>query len=388
MFARLKLRQALALVVLGGLLTFQNCSDAPSNNDQTQSSYNESLPFAYSAKVDTVAYMSCSEIKTSVENRAYFSYRVGAYNNSTGGLTLTDPFRTATQYYQTADRANAFAQSDLNSNTRLNLSVRLRSNSQSVWSTGSTRAGFEIDSFLPQLDSPDVAGPLAGVANGRMMNYFPGSGAQRLMEASLRFFEFENVSVETRNNLEGSGSPAYLAVAYSNTADELDTSVRVPGVNPVNSTQPVTAAMAYGTGYAFTFALPAGTTAGERRVISSLQEVDLSTSRNVAAAWDCSSSYQFMILRPEDVAAGLVTCATGPDLATSSQTAALNAVRRVLRVEDWYVDMNRHCVVPKNTGDYCYGSLQSGQSIQYTSVACTNSGATLCPHWVSVCIRH
>lgn len=385
MSRRLKLRHAIGALLIGVLMTYQNCSQAPESTSDSTSSYVSGLPFAYSSKVDTIAYMSCSEIKNTVEPRAYFSYRLGAYNNSTGGITLTDGFRQDTRFYSTTERGQALNASSLNGNTRLNLSIRSRSNLQSILAQGTMRVGNEIDSFLPPLDSAEVAGPLAGVAVGRMMNYFPGSGTKRLVEASVRYYQFENVSKDTRNNLEGSGTPAYLVVGYSGSTDELDTVLR----KPPGSTNP---AVAYGTGYALTFGLPSEWSSTERRVLGTsagVTEIDLTTNQQVStASWECSAGYQFMVVRPEDKAAGRVVCDAGPDLATAPQQPGLNAVRRVLRVEDWFVDMNHKCIMPKRTGDYCYGALQTGQAVNYTKGVCVNGGATLCPHFVSVCIRH
>ena len=64
-----------------------------------------------------------------------------------------------------------------------------------------------------------------------------------------------------------------------------------------------------------------------------------------------------MVIRPEDLAAGRVICNAQVDRPNgTTQQAALNAVRRVLRVEDWFVDLDHHCIIPKHTGDYCYGT--------------------------------
>jgi hypothetical protein len=374
------------MTVLGMILTYQNCAQTPDSTSNSASSYASSLPFAYSAQIDTIGYMSCSEIKTAVEPRAYFSFRVGAYDPSTGGLKLTDDFQRATRFYSTQQKAQALAQSDLNKGARLTVSIRSRTNLQQIWYQNSLEVGNEIDSLLPPLDSMDVAGSLAGTGQGVYRNYFPGSGAKRLMEGSLRFYEFENVAKTTRNNLEGSGTPSYLVVGYSTNSDELQTNLRVPAAT-TGTTQP--ASVAYGRGYAFTFNLPNGYTNAERRVVSQVREIDLSTGQPPVgnSTWDCSTSYQFEVVRPEDIVAGRVLCNTAPDIATSAQQKQLAAIRRVLRPEDWYVDLNHHCVVPKITGDYCYGTLQTGQAIQYGGTNCTTTTTNLCPHFVSVCVR-
>lgn len=400
---RLKMRHVLAgLVVISVLFAYQNCAPTNDSGTSTLSSYASTLPFAYRAQIDTMAYMSCSNITAGVNPRAYFSYRASAYSNRTGGIMLSSPFITATSHYTTANRALALSSSDLNAGALLNLSIRSRSNAQSVWQTTGVRSGYEIDTFLPELDGPDVAGVLAATgapsASSFMnfVNYFPGTATRRLMEASLRYFQYENVASQTRGNLEGVGNPAYLVVGYSGSPDPSDTTLRMPP--PAVAGTVVTADKAYGVGYQFAFSLPTGYSSGERRVISSyngLQEVDLSTGQTQASSWDCGAggNYQFEIIRPEDIVSGYVTgCYLGPDTyANSQQQQALAAVRRVLRVEDWYVDVAHHCVVPKGTGDVCYGQLQGTQKILYGPPSCplvsSNDPNYTCPHFVSVCIR-
>ncbi|NJL24732.1 MAG: hypothetical protein HC902_05895 [Calothrix sp. SM1_5_4] len=198
MSSRLKLRHALAVAGVGIVLSFQNCAQPPEDSGlYSASSYQSKLPLAYDAKVDTISYMSCSGITADVEKRAYFSFRTGAYNPLTGGISITDEFRAATKYYSPTERAKVLSVSDKNANTRLNLSVRLRSNLQSIWAQNELRLGEEIESFLPPLSSSEIAGPLGAVSQGSYINYFPGAQNQRLMEASLRFYQFENVAADT-----------------------------------------------------------------------------------------------------------------------------------------------------------------------------------------------
>lgn len=389
-------------------MTYTNCAQAPDETTSTeQSSFADGLSFAYVEKADTIAYMSCSEVKESVNQRAYFTFRVGAYQSCqpvpgfvsssctpTGGLTMSDAFRKSTAYYSTQDRARLFTGA-VNGDTRLNLSVRLRGNLQSMYrESSSSVSGANIDSFLPPLSGAEIAGPLAGVKTGYLMNYFPGATDKRLMEASLRFYKFENIMKTTRTNLAGGGDPAYLVMGYSESSDELEEKLRVPatvnGAPFANLSTTAQARYAYGTGFALSFALPNGYSGGEQRVLSSTvtpQEIDLATNQPRASSWDCSTGYQFVIVRPEDLSA--VSCRRGPDqYRDANQQKALAYIRRVLRVEDWYVDMDNHCVVPKRTGDYCYGDpAKQGRTIQYTTAACTNAGSTLCPHFVSVCVR-
>lgn len=382
----LKMRHAIAASVIGLILVFQNCAQVdPGENDGTSSasSFESGLPFAYDAKLDTLSYMSCSQMvdqAVNVEKRAYFSYRAGAYSATTGGLKLTDEFRQATRFYAPADRARLFSTSEKNASTRLSLSIRQASNYQVPWKEGEFRIGEEIESLLPALDSAVIAGPLSASQPGAMVQYFPGSHTHRLLEGSLRFYNYENTSKLTRDNLDSRAS--ILVAGYQNSSSEMDTALRGPEGQKADKV--------YGTGYYLRFALPVGYTSGERRVLSpngGVEELDLLTNSIKTANWDCGTNYQFMIIRPEDKAAGVVLCDAMVDrYDNATEQAALNAVRRVLRVEDWYVDIKRRCVIPKRTGDYCYGPL-NGRAIQYGSASCLNGTTSMCPHFVSVCIK-
>ena len=401
----LKLRHGLLIVAVGGLLLFQNCAQPPdSSSTNSASSYEEGLPFAFKESLDTVAYMSCSDITADVEKRAYFTFRAGAYGPNSG-LSMRKDFYDKTRFYTVTERARALGASDLNGNTLFNFSIRRNDNLTSILLENaqlqSPRSGREIESFLPVLSTPGIAGPfaaripLSGELYGPRINYFQGSASRRLVEASLRFYQFENVAKQVRSDLEARNT--ILTAGYSTSGSEIETGLRQEAGR--------TTEFAYGTGFFPLFALPAasplrpGPTSGERRVIASIEEVDLSpTGRpNQGNQWDCLSTWQFMIVRPEDLpgtAAGpvpKVNCRTQPDaFANATEEAALRAIRRVLRVEDWFVDVTNRCVVPKRTGDYCYGAAArppANLPIRYTTAACIDRPTELCPHFVSVCIR-
>jgi hypothetical protein len=378
---RLNLRHGVLVGIAAFLLLFQNCSRPEDPQESSLSStqsgaagYISQLPSAYEAKLDTLAHMSCSNITENLPRRAYFTYRAGAYSNLSGGLTMTQAFRDATRFYNAKQRAEALQQSLANANTRLNMAIRSEANVDSIFKEGSLVVGEELESFLPPLDTAAVAGPLAGLAAGQMMNYFPGSGAQRLMEASLRFYKYENVVKDSRDRLGASDATtaAYLAMGFSSTSDEANQVLRRPLM---------------GSGFKLSFGLPAGYSGGERRVIGSVQERSLATNQPTGSTFDCLANYQFMIIRPEDKAANRVVCNAFVDKSdNTTEEAALRALRRVLRVEDWYVDVKNHCILPRGTGDYCYGDLQ-GRTIQYGVSTCANTPTTMCPHFVSICIR-
>ncbi len=399
---RVKYVSFVALVLI--LLVYQNCAQ---NGDKTASnelSYNQSLPFAFKATIDTIGYMSCSNVTDPGANpRAYFTFRAGAYDNSTGGLSMTKDFYDATAYYTQTERAVALASSEYNSNTLLSLSIRSSSDFQRPYSAGDVLAGEALDSFLPALDSAQIAGPFASEAIdassgfGLPLNYFPGTGDQRLMEASLRFYKNpDNVAKAVRDAAGGSG---YLTVAYTQTADIMHTLLRspldfnLPAATPPSASQ-TTSNSVFGTGYKIGFTLPYGYGSGEQRVLANISETNLLTRAPQSATWNCDSNFQFFIVRPEDIypTPRLQNYVIGADKsATASEQAALIAIRRVLRAEDWWVDARNHLVIPKAPGgDYCYGKIGTAP-VDYpgagSSIGCPVSANGICPHFVSVCIR-
>lgn len=397
----LKTRHVLIVSCIGLILTFQNCSQASFDGENEESSFESGLPFAYSAKIDTISYMSCSGMSDNAPSRrAYYTIRAGAYgtcnpadvncspfSSPLAGLSMSNDFREATKYYDKKQKAHLFSMSDKNANTFLSLSIRSTGDYQLPWKEGNLAAGEELDAMLPSLDSPAIAGPLGFSSPGQTLNYFPGSHSQRLMEGSLRYYNFENTSKLTRDTLNN--REALMVLGFSNSADPLDVGLRSPDQAEPTQTQ-LPGNRAYGTGYYLGFSLPFGYSAGEQRTLSAAQgveEINLMNNQPNNASWDCSANYQFMVVRPEDKASGAVNCdATIDRYADANQQAALNAIRRVLRVEDWFVDVARKCIMPKRTGDYCYGNVQ-GRQIMYGVASCINDGTRMCPHFVSVCIR-
>lgn len=402
MLSSLNSRRILLVGVISVLLVFQNCAPAPEQSDllDSKSSYTENLPFAYDSKIDTLAYMSCSDMANgSYQPRSYFTFRAGSYsskytssgqyNSAKGGISITNDFRTKTQYYSNTDRGQALSASAENANAYLNLSIRQSSNLRSIYQADATASGYDIDTFLPPLDSAELAGQIGSIPQGQYVNYFSGTNDKRLMEASLRFTRYENVAEENRANFNAGSS--MLVMGYSQTADAMDTQLRAPATaTGTNANR-----YAYGTGYKLNFTWPSRMTSSQKnRVISpnvGIQEYDLATgSLKSNGAFDCSANYQFMVVRPEDIAAGRVACRVGADRINTqfpAQPAMLDAIRRVLRVEDWFVDLDNQCVVPKRTGDLCYGSNLGSRTIVYNGATCADDNLYRCPHFVSVCIR-
>lgn len=386
--------QFIAVIVVGLLLTFQNCSQPLDQNaNQTLQAFKNGLPFAYSAKIDTIAYMSCSRVPSGYDPLAYFTFKVGAYTAGSSGLGLNDTFLSATKYYSTDYRATAFAESEANQGAMLQLSIR-KSNDYQTPVSGNQQAlhvGQDLGPFLSELDTNPIASQLAVLGSNQFKNYFSGNTADfangtGLMQSSLGFLQSETTITSVRSLLQT--NQALLALTYTATADPASKDARGP-----NGT---TKSGIYGTGYKIGFRTPSGWS-GDNRVLSSVTEMDLGAGTTPAIRqWTCPPSMQFMIVRREDVAPiGNILCNQAPDPAPGTLSASdqkiLTALRNVLPSGDWYIDMQYHCVVPTSVinATPCYGDRTNMVPIDYTSTSCTAFDGTNvgnCPHWVSVCL--
>jgi hypothetical protein len=365
----------------------------------------QNLPFAFLATADTISYMSCTRMPTTLDTSAYYTFRVGAYNSG-AGLSLTSAYGTATQYYSSVNRGQALSQSTANSGATLQLSVRQLGNFQNVLSgAGSAVApGLDTGPFLSELDTNPLASQLGSLVNGAFNNFFQGSflnftGGNGLMQSSLIFMESETASYSVRAHLNN--RQAILAMTFTESAAAADTSARAPA-----AASP--ASVAYGIGYLLQFTAPPaypGWATSDPRVLQSVTEMDLGGGTLVPPTglpWNCPATSNFKIVQPSDVfptATGSnFVCNMQPDPQMSSLSAAdqatMTAVRSVLPIASWYVDMTNHCVIPKTAAALtsCYGDRTGSVNIDYTSGSCTafNQSTQVignCPHWVSICTR-
>jgi hypothetical protein len=402
MSSRLTLRHVAFTACLGLLMVYQNCAQAPSDTNQdSASSYEESLPFAYTLKLDTISYMSCMDITDPVQTRGYYTFRVGAYRppdvgGTYSGLGLSDDYLTKTQYYSLTDRARALSLSSANANALLTLSVRSAANYQQPWILAGSDApltpGFDVDTFLPGvLASDEYAGPLAATPSGQYRNYFPSQDDERVVEASLRAYNSKGNMDFLRQTL----GAAYLVAGFSTSQDELDTNLR----SSTDMSGGTITSSVLGSGFKVQFGsgrvlASSSISSAPARTLSDIVERNMDTGSDLQNGWDCST--QFMVVRPADVGGLNGKCSTNVDRAPANNAQAqkeLDAIRRVLPVEDWFVDVVHHCAVPKSTiGDYCYGANIGTRVIQYTQPGCyindnDPTGTKACPQYVSVCIR-
>lgn len=386
---------AFALTVLL-LFVFQNCADPLDLANQDSTSFASTLPFAYDTEIDTIAYMSCSEMGTDYNPRAFFTIRAGGYGVGSG-LRLSGPYLSATSNFTPGQRADSLAQNETNANTVLQLSVRQRSDPQSVLASsggGSVQENKDYSNMLAPLDSPAIAERLVSLGETDRIHYFTGvpglSG--RLLEGNVRYLDSEVAAGSVRENLRDAGM---LTVTYTDGMQANSIAAKTPDSTDRKK--------AYGKGYQLDFRMGFGIdkanasnrpvfTRGIHRVINSIQEVDLQR-RSPAEAnlrpWDCSNTYTFIIVRPEDVDGGKTACLRMADPLTPSTAdrPALEAIRRVLRPEDWWIDLGRKCVMPKQSNGFCYGRDTQGKlDIKYDGGDCSTTGLS-CPHYVSVCVR-
>ena len=371
------------------LFVFQNCASSLDLASQDSPSFTNELDFAYDTEVDTIAYMSCSELNSDYNARALFSFRVGAHSGNSG-VRLTKAYLSATEYFTPSQRANALAESEVNSNAILQLSVRRRNDLQSVLTTSDNDSFSENEDYtniLTSLDSSPIVERLVALKENQRIRYLLGvSGLNgRFLEGSLRPMKSEQAASDVRNYLR---NDAMLTLTY---ADALTT-----GSTTARSPNPKDRQKAYGKGYQVDFRkgprISSGDTISRQyriavpRVLNSIREVDLQKRSPVAAnlrPWACEARYTFIIVRPEDTA----YCKKEADSVgalTASKRQTLAVVRRVLRSEDWWVDLNKNCVIPKQSNGFCYKRSTSSPSIGYNTTDCKIDN---CPHYVSICLR-
>lgn len=176
------------------------------------------------------------------------------------------------------------------------------------------------------------------------------------------------------------------------------------------------------------------------RVLASVTETNYQTEVASPQGWSCPERLRFMIVHPEDnrnaelhlnedasggvspllrarVWCGVVSGGLSghdvnfyEDVKSADRTADKEIVRSILPLEDWYVDYDSQCVVPKHSGVSCYQRPQSGTLLRpinyYASSSNSDSfelggqtfqmnrscglsadGSPTCPHYVSICYK-
>jgi hypothetical protein len=386
---------AAGLTLASAALASGCTSPVQSSGDDVVTAQGKLLGFSYDTSLDQFTHMSCSNMPMASANAfntsAYFTYRMGAYNQ--GGITLTDAFYTSLKKYTLERQSEILAASPANSGTVLQLSMRGRLDYQNLFVKSGTSAVASQDYFnlLTPLGTSDVAQLFVNnPVGGRIKHIRNGSPGGYLLEGSLYFTDNAALTQSTRNFLQGvgnlQGNAGVITLTYSNggmtkARSQADT---VKG-STANSSRAV-----YGRGYSPTFSQPAvaGLYSGyPQNVVTNMQESSLDSTIALPAmpVWTCPAGMQLRIIRAADVGLSGTNCVRKSD--PNPLPADLAILRNTLKVEDWYIDLADRCMIPKRSGMDCYGSLTN---IKYTmGDACTTdaNGFSDCVQFASTCYR-
>ena len=391
-------RALLAAIATVGLVGCTQPVDVDA--DTVLTSKGKSLAFSYDTVIDQISHMSCTNMpmtSSAYNKSAFYSYRVGAYSN--GGLMLKDSFFETLKNKKAEYMSEVLAASPHNSNTILQVALRSRANYQSIYAASSSPVlDQDYANMLSELGAPGVSDSLIALpVNGRLRFLRNGSVGGTRLEGSLYFTSNATLTQATRDFIQGRGGTSsntgMLAVTYTNGSDTSARSIVDFSDNDTDTTTNLKSV--YGRGYIMTFAKPAvsGVTLPSNypeNVISLVQEQSLdSTTPITAGNWSCPTTMQFRIVRAEDINKSGARCRKMPDPALISPE--LRLVRNSLRTEDWYVDMDNRCIVPKKAGtdgrNGCYGTITD---IKYNlGDACTtdSNGFSNCTQYASICYR-
>lgn len=382
-----KVTRAIAFAVMAAVpvVAFNNCSSPYVEKKADANSLSEKADHAYDAHFDQLAYMSCSGLQSKTfDQSAYFTFRAGAYRS--GGIKLRDGYLASIEreFRLPEDQIEYISSSPMNSNSFAQMAVRSRANFQAVFTqNGSGEVGEDYANFFAELGTYELVEMLYDLTAGARLRYvrngYP-TGAR--FETSLHFGDSPALAESVRTMLAGEGM---IALTYSDKE-----------ISPTYARGPTdlyggdASKSAYGKGLVVSFRQPTPPQGGlygqyPNYALREVTELNLENRADTTdiRPWSCPMSMQFRIVRPGDNPGA--PCNAAPDPAILSSELA--AVRRSLRVEDWYVDMANRCITPKKQqGRDCYGNIQT---IQYSLAnACIPGTSTQdCVHWASICIR-
>ncbi len=403
---------------------FQNCtSSVPFGQTNYYSGLVESSVFPYEVGFDQVVYMSCSEQENvQSDGGTLFTFRIGAYRNM--GIRITEKYRDSIEKLTDENIISALQESLISSGTRLQFAIRSMDDLQAMYSSGTNGSesleGVDYYNFFSQMGSEDLSRLLWFVEPGEYLrNYVSGRHAKeyrfegqlsfmasQVMERGLRnFFGNRGVIALTfaqygENNPLGPGSFVNLQREIGNDISDN------PDINNIHQ-------KVFGMAIQPRFKQPSLSNGGNPgpdmppRVMASITEYLIDSRRTVSdmRPWECPQDMQFMIVLPDyasyqplddegnPIGGEVIRCATLPDPIYPGPR--LQIIRQSLFSEEWYVDLERGCVVPKGTvvQGTCYGvnsNTQRTHRINYDTFSedCGfQSEGGLCPHYASICFR-
>jgi hypothetical protein len=345
---KLNLNFCLALGLLLLALGYQNCGWEMESPSADSSSSSGSL-FAYSATVDRIAYMGCSDNNTNTE---FFTFRAGAFDTNRAGVKLTPEIQKLLTGKTTTRKIEILNEQEYNRDAQLQLALRPFDD----LAAAITVNGIAVfKNILTPLNLSPIAPDLVALAAN---TYLPDS--KYSMKGNLQFGQANDNGL--RDYL--SQKSAILTLTYLK-KDQQYISRDIEGKVP-------------GQGYHVRFDCGMS----NKHVLCSVQEYDLYKKQPVGS-WDCPAAYQFRIIRDGEAGnAGCNAFGAVPS-AASSDYAIYNEVRRILG-NNWHIDMYNRCVMPSSGIGSCYGS----QTIDYSlSGSCDQPGQAACVRHLSVCLK-
>ncbi len=408
------------------LVSFQNCGKAgfDGTGEEVASStsdaaltakYGEStaqkvaaIPFAFDASFDQIAYNSCARNGLAT-SKGYFTISAGAYGDFGGGVRIKDNFFNYADsnfkaiYPETSLTENQYreylADSPENNGAQPMMAIRTSNSLTDIHSANnSATLGADIQAMLSNLTDSLLMVSLT--QKGTVASYLPFSSEQKVLEGKLTFNTTEALAQSFRDDLMGAG---VLTVTYTKTSGQLN---EVRGPASAVSTYPVK--KAYGRSYKLGFgnvAAPAssGTVASNpNNILTDIWESDLE-SPSTGIQWNCDYNRRYLIVRSQDAASCPQEDAS--KLSDANYRKELQIIRRHLRADQWDVNVERRCAVPKSgTSLACYTEetvngaavgvnyARNAECFQSNKDASSYSSSTIptarCAQFVSVCTRY
>jgi hypothetical protein len=405
------------------LFSYQNCGVEPPQSlfDKLQT-----YKFPYEAKINQIAYMSCSEQEGVLnDSGVFFTFRVGAHG-SNAGLRLSDSFLYETRREDNEDRAFLLADEAGSLNHRVQFSLREQADLSAMYTNDGTSGieGRDYDFIFGDLGSKEMSASLVSLAPGEYLNYWAAGGIARdaYMLGDITFNASESMAGLLRTFLTDKGilalgfaTPSQQSILLNRGSYNLDSQDDDGDGNEDDADDDIVPFdEAYGLGYRLKFKQPNPQNwqyAGPphinmpKRVLESIQEYDLSGITNNSVSWNCPTNLQLRVVLPEHAMRndiGTQQLCPDPDPArplTGSDLDNFRIVRNSLPASDWKINWARKCVVPlKSTLGSCYGisaipdpitrAQVTRDPVYNTTQSCNPAVAPgVCGHYVSICLR-
>lgn len=430
---RSNLLKSLSAACAAGILifSFQNCGKAGFEGALEEASIDTaskdtSAPFAYSATFDQITYNSCFGAGLGT-NPAYFTIKAGSHD--AGGVNVTANFldyvKTALkpQYPATTvtvEQMKAYVgETQENASATLQMALRTRGSPQQVRNpSGSTPAlGVDFMNLMGDLTDDRFMEPIFRSLGG-VVNYFPLAlnQSQRIMEAKLTYNSNEGVAYSLRNDLSNNGM---LALTYTAPGSSAPYAARVPSsATSTNSagTTITDTSVAYGRGYAMTFAADIApmtqiinntqavqpNSKNPNNILVAVTEINLENpSAAPGGMWTCAQARRYLIVKAEDASnatsPGYCPAESVDRMGDANYRRELEIIRRHLPPEQWHVNVDRRCVVPKSGSCYKNAAGTAEEPVEYNqAIECYQGIQGLanpaiknrCAQYVTVCLRN